>query len=55
MILISNYFWHNIQIYHFDPFNILLSIATNVLLMTPGSHIYVYELVFLHLSDKIHI
>ncbi len=36
MILISNDFWHNIKIYNFDPYNVLLSIATNiaVLLMT---------------------
>ncbi len=33
MILISNDFWHKI---HFDPYNVLLAIATNiaVLLMT---------------------
>ncbi len=36
MILISNDFWHNIKIYSFDPYNVLLVIATNiaVLLMT---------------------
>ncbi len=35
-ILISNDFWHKIKIYNFDPYNVLLSIATNiaVLLMT---------------------
>ncbi len=36
MILISNDFWHNRKMYNFDPYNALLSIATNipVLLMT---------------------
>ncbi len=45
MILISNDFWHKIKIYNFDPYNVLLSIATNiaVLLMTASvlqGHIY---------------
>ncbi len=36
MILISNDFWHTIKINNFDPYNVLLAIATNipVLLMT---------------------
>ncbi len=36
MILISNDFWHKIKLNNFDPYNVLLSIATNipVLLMT---------------------
>ncbi len=36
MILISNDFWHKIKLYNFDPYNVLLAIATNipVLLMT---------------------
>ncbi len=36
MILISNDFWHDIKMYNFDPYNVLLVIATNiaVLLMT---------------------
>ncbi len=36
MILISNDFWHKIKIYNFDPYDVLLAIATNiaVLLMT---------------------
>ncbi len=36
MILISNDFWHKIKMYNFEPYNVLLSIATNiaVLLMT---------------------
>jgi len=36
MIVISNDFWHEIKIYNFDSYNVLLSIATNipVLLMT---------------------
>ncbi len=36
MILISNDFWHKIKMYNFVPYNVLLSIATNiaVLLMT---------------------
>ncbi len=34
--LISNDFWHKSKMYHFDPYNVLLAIATNipVLLMT---------------------
>ncbi len=46
MILISNDFRHKIKIYNFDPYNVLLAIATNipVLHMTAfvlqGSHIY---------------
>ncbi len=36
MILISNDFWHKIKMYNFEPYNVLLAIATNiaVLLMT---------------------
>ncbi len=36
MILISNDFWHKINIYNFDPYNVFLAISTNipVLLMT---------------------
>ncbi len=36
MILISNDFCHTIKMYNFDPYNVLLAIATNisVLLMT---------------------
>ncbi len=36
MILISNDFWHKIKMYNFEPYNVLLIIATNiaVLLMT---------------------
>ncbi len=30
MILISNGFWHKINMYNFDPYNVLLSIATNI-------------------------
>ncbi len=36
MILISNDFWHKRKMYNFDPYDVLLAIATNiaVLLMT---------------------
>ncbi len=36
MILICNDFWHKREMYNSDPYNVLLSIATNiaVLLMT---------------------
>ncbi len=36
MILISNDVWHKMKMYNFDPYNVLLAIATNiaVLLMT---------------------
>ncbi len=30
MILISNDFWHKIKKYNFEPYNVLLSIATNI-------------------------
>ncbi len=30
MILISNDFCYNIKMYHFDPYNVLLAIATNI-------------------------
>ncbi len=48
MILISNDFWHKIKMYNFDPYNVLLAIATNipVLLMTDfvlQSHIYSFN------------
>ncbi len=26
----SNDFWHKIKIYHFDSYNVLLAIATNI-------------------------
>ncbi len=47
MILIPNDFCHKIKMYHFYPYNVLLSIATNiaVLLMTAfvlQGHIYEY-------------
>ncbi len=46
MILISNNFWNERQIYNFDPYNVLLVIATNiaVLLMTASvlqGHTYI--------------
>ncbi len=36
LYLISSWFWHKRKIYHSDPYNVLLAIATNipVLLMT---------------------
>ncbi len=45
MILISNDFWYNRKMYIFEPYNVLLVIATNiaVLLMTAfvlQGHIY---------------
>ncbi len=43
MILISNDFWYNRKMYIFEPYNVLLVIATNiaVLLMTVlQGHIY---------------
>ncbi len=53
MILISNDFWHNSKIYNFEPYNLLLSISTNiaVLLMTDfvlQGHIY-------HALNALHI
>ncbi len=45
LYLISYWFWHKIKIYHFDPYIVLLAIATNihVLLVTSfvvQGHIY---------------
>ncbi len=34
MILISNDFCHKSKMYHFNPYNVLLAISTNVLFMT---------------------
>ncbi len=47
MILISNDFCHKRKMYNFEPYNVLLAIATNipVLLMTASvlqSHKYVF-------------
>ncbi len=47
MILISNDFWHKRKIYNFDPYNVLLAIATNIpaaydCFCAPGSHIHIY-------------
>ncbi len=38
-------FWHKRKMYNFDPYNVLLAIATNipVLLMSAGSHILVVK------------
>ncbi len=37
MILISNDFWHTLKMYNFDPFNVFLSISTNIpVLIMPG-------------------
>ncbi len=52
MILISNDFWQKIKMYYFDPYNVLLSITTNiaVLLMTVSvlqRHIYISYLFLL--------
>ncbi len=33
MILISNDFGHKRKIYNFDPYNVLLSISTNILML----------------------
>ncbi len=46
-LTISNDFWHKRKMYNFDPYNVLLTIATNipVLLMTASvlqGHIYKY-------------
>ncbi len=30
MILISNDFWHEIKMYNFEPYNVLLAITTNI-------------------------
>ncbi len=56
MILISNDFWHKIQMYNFEPYNVLLAIATNiaVLLMTASvlqRHILTLFLYILHVFD----
>ncbi len=59
MILISNDFSHNIKMYNSDPYNVLLAIAYDFRVTHINIYIYiyiyVYELVFLHLSHKIHI
>ncbi len=52
MILISNDFWHIIKMYNFNPYNVLLAIATNiaVLLMTAfvlQGHIFVVFVSFI--------
>ncbi len=48
MILIYNDFWHEIKMYNFDPYNVLLSIATNipVLLMTNNNRVWFDETCF---------
>ncbi len=56
MIIISNDFCHKIKIYNFEPYNVLLSIATNiaVLLMTASvlqGHIYIFLDMIITLSD----
>ncbi len=33
-MVVNTYFWHKIKMYNFDPCNVLLAIATKVLLMT---------------------
>ncbi len=48
MILISNDFWHKRKMYNFDPYDVLLSISTDipVLLMTASvlqGHVYSYQ------------
>ncbi len=50
MILISNDFWHQIKMHNFDPYNVLLSISTNipVLLMTDS----VLQRHLLYVQDK---
>ncbi len=53
LYLISNDFWHKRKMYNFDPYNVLLSIATNipVLLMTAfvghGHKYDIFECIFL--------
>ncbi len=49
--LISNDFWHKIKMYNFDPYNVLLAIASNipVLFMTASvlqGHICAHNLSF---------
>ncbi len=51
-----NDFGHKRKIYNFDPFNLLLSIATNipVLLCGPGSHImFIYLIKNTEKTEKI--
>ncbi len=43
MILISNDFCHKIKMYNFEPYNVLLSISTNIAaaydcFCAPGTH-----------------
>ncbi len=57
MILISNDFCHKRKMYNFEPYNVLLAIATNipVLLMTASvlqSHKYVFIVVELCKSGR---
>ncbi len=30
LIPLPNYFWHKRKIYHFDPYNVFVAIATNI-------------------------
>ncbi len=52
--LISNDFWHKIKMYNFDPYNVLLAIATHmhVLLMTAfvlQGHMYMRKAICPHI------
>ncbi len=58
MILISNDFCHKIKMYNFDPYNVLLAIATNipVLLMTAFAlqgHILITQIHVCNLNKNI--
>ncbi len=42
MILISNDFCHKIKMYNFEPYNVLLAIATNMTASVLQGHIFYY-------------
>ncbi len=39
VILISNDFWHKIKMYNFDPYSVLLAIATNISVLLPTASV----------------
>ncbi len=46
MILISNDFWHKRKMYNFNPYNVLLAIATNIAVLLM---LYRYDIYLCHI------
>ncbi len=52
MILIFNDFWHKIKMYNFDPYNVLLSISTDIAVLLMTASVLQGHLCFYYFKKK---